>query len=348
MACRPLFSVVMPVFEGARFLPEALASLRAQEGGDGLWEAVAADDGSRDGSREMLDAASREMPLKVIEGARRGNWVASTNLAVAQSRGEWVVFLHQDDVFAPSRLRRLAETASRFPECGFLANDVRFVSSDGRFLGPWRPPLPAGFSPPERCVPPSLVQNNFAVPGVAVRRALLEETGPLDESLRYTADWDAWLRAMRRTGVVRLPEDLSSFRVHAGSQTVADFAVRRDAMRSDLETTLERHLPELRELVSPRAAVRWDRLARLGVETDLFLAAAGMGASLPWRALFGAAFRVSPVGWPAFLRHSRTLQRVLPRLRAKIGKSGPDAPDGNSSEGEGDVGGRMGGQDCRK
>lgn len=317
MAAAPVFSVVMPVFDGARFLPDALASLRAQEGPAGLWEAIATDDGSSDGSRELLEAVAREMPLRVVDGARCGNWVASTNRALGLCRGEWIVFLHQDDAYAPSRLRRLAETAGRFPDCGLLVNDTTFFTPGGRSAGPWRAPIPAGFSPPARCLPPMLVQNNFAVPGVAVRRALLEETGPLDESLRYTADWDAWLRAMERTGVVRVPESLSFFRIHAASQTVADFAARRDAMRENLETVAARHLPVLRDLVGGRAAARWERLARLGVETDVFLAAAGMGGAPPWKDLLRAAFRAGPLDWPAFLRLSRTFQRVLPRFRAK-------------------------------
>lgn len=335
MAPAPFFSVVMPVCDGARFLPDALASLKAQEPFDGGWEAVAADDGSRDGSREMLEAAAEELPLRVIDGARRGNWVASTNKALALCRGEWIVFLHQDDAWAPSRLRRLRETAARFPECGFLANDTRFFASDGHGLGPWRAPLPAGFSPPERCLPPTLVQNNFAVPGVAVKRALLEDTGPLDETLRYTADWDAWLRAMERCGVVRVAEPLSFFRVHGGSQTVADFATHCGEMRRNLETVAERHLPALRALFPARAVRKWERLARLGVETDLFLAAAGMKAPLPWGPFLRAAFRAGPHRWPAFLRLSRTLQRALPRLRAGVGATNapetagqPDAPKG--------------------
>ena len=319
----PLFSVIMPVFNGARFLPDALASLRAQEPFDGGWEAVAADDGSSDGSRELLEAASKELPLRVMDGARRGNWVASTNKALSLAHGEWVVFLHQDDAWAPSRLRRLKEAAARFPECGFFVNDTRFLGTDGRDLGPWRSPLPEGFSPPARCVPPMLVQNNFSVPGVAIRRALLEEIGPLDETLRYTADWEAWLCLAERGGVVRLKEYLSYFRVHAGSQTVADFAARHDAMRTDLEAVLEKHLPVLGKWLSPRQAARWARLARLGVEMNLFLAAAGMGASLPWRSLLRAASRAGAWRWPAFLHLSRTIQRSCPRFFGGIMRRQP-------------------------
>lgn len=324
MNAKPFFSVLMPVCNGAAFLPDALASLRDQETVEGDWEAIATDDGSGDGSRDMLAAAAREMPIRVVDGARCGNWVASTNKALALARGEWVVFLHQDDAFAPSRLRRLKEAAEQFPGCGFLANDTRFFGSNGRDLGRWRAPLAEGYSTPGQCFPPIFVQDNFAVPGVAVRRDLLVETGGLDEGLPYTADWDAWLRFSGMTGVVRVAEDLSFFRVHGNSQTVVSFAARRDAMRANLETAFNRHLPTLHSLLPPREAARWERLARLGLAADLFLAAAGMGGPLPVRRLLKAAFRAGPHRWGTFLRLHGTVQRVLPRLRARInGKRAP-------------------------
>lgn len=314
----PFFSVVMPVFDGARFLPAALASLRAQEPFPGGFEIVAADDGSHDGSREMLEEAARDLPLRVVDGARRGNWVASTNKAIGLCRGRTVVFLHQDDAWAPSRLRRLREEADRFPGAGFLANDTAFLGPDGRRVGTWRPPLPAGFSPPDRCLPPMIVQNNLSVPGVALRRELLERIGPLDESLRYAADWDAWLRAMRIGGVLRIPETLSFFRVHAGSQTFADFAVRRDAMRADLEAVLARHLPAVRKAVPARAADRWERAARFCVEANLLLAAAGARAPHPRKPFLRAALRAGPASCIRFLSVSRVVPRTLSRLRAGL------------------------------
>lgn len=316
----PFFSVVMPVYNGAKFLPDALAALKQQEPFDGGWEVVAADDGSIDGSRELLETAAKELPLRVVNGARCGNWVASTNKAMDLCRGEWLVFLHQDDAFAPSRLRRLREESERCPECGFLVNDTRFLGVDGRDLGSWRAPLRAGFSPPVRCVPPTLVQNNFAVPGVAVKRAWLEAIGRLDESLCYTADWDAWLCVMERCGVVRIPEALSFFRIHSDSQTVADFATHSAEMRRNLETVEKRHFPALSTLLPAHHVAKWKRMARLGIETDLFLAAVGMKAPLPWRPFLRAAFNVGPHRWPAFLCLSRTVQRALPRFRSGIHK----------------------------
>lgn len=315
----PLFSIVMPVFDGGPLLAEALDSLRAQEPFDGSFEVVAADDGSTDGSRERLEEAARDLPLRVIEGARRGNWVASTNKAMDEARGEWIAFLHQDDLYRPARLRTLAAAVRANTDAAFFANDTAFAAADGRPLGLWRPALRPGFNPPAAAVPPLAVQNTVAVPAVLFRRVAAAEVGRMDETLPYTADWDLWLRLAARFGVFRLAETLSVFRVHLGSQTVA-LAGKRDGMRADLETVAARSEPDLRRLLPPRLHARYRRLVRLGVETNLFLAAAGSRAPLPWRPFLRALFRCTPADWARYVRRSAVVPRTAARLRAGFAK----------------------------
>ena len=91
-----------------------------------------------------------------------------------------------------------------------------------------------------------------------------------------------------------------------------------DAMRADLEAVLARHLPAVREVVPERAADRWERIARLGVEADLFLASAGARAPLPWRPFVRAAFRAGPLAFLRFLSVSRVVPRTCSRLRAGL------------------------------
>lgn len=315
MTAAPLFSVVMPVYNGAPLLAEALDSLRAQEPFEGGFEVLAADDGSTDGSRELLEAAARDLPLRVLDGARRGNWVASTNKAIREAAGEFVVFLHQDDRFRPARLRRLAEEIRANPSVGFFVNDTAFVAVDGKPLGPWRPTFHPGFCPPADALPPLMVQDTVAVPGVAFRRASPAVGDGLDEAFRYTADWEFWLRLAARGGLFRIAETLSEFRVHRGSQTVA-IAGRQDEMRRNLEDVLERYLPALEEVLPPRLRPRYRRLARLGVETDLFLGAGGARAPLPWRPFLRALLRCTPADWVRYVRLSAVVPRTAARVRA--------------------------------
>lgn len=315
-------SVVMPVFDGLPLLREALDSLRAQEPFDGSFEVVAADDGSTDGSRGLLEEAARDLPLRVVDGARHGNWVASTNKAMAEATGEWIAFLHQDDRYRSARLRTLAAAVRANPGVDFFVNDTAFVAADGRPLGVWKPVLRPGFCPPADAVPPLMVQDTIAVPGVLFRRSLLGEVGGLDESFRYTADWEFWLRLASRRGVFRAAETLSEFRVHRGSQTVA-IAGRREEIRRNLEDVLARYMPALMDVVPARRRARWRRLARLGVETDLFLSAGGARAPLPWRRFLGALLRCTPFDWVRYVRLSAVVPRTAARVRAGFLRRNP-------------------------
>lgn len=307
----------MPIFNGERFLQHALDSLAAQETFDGTFEVIAADDGSSDGSRSILEneVEKKRFNLRIIEGAHRGNWVASTNKALKEAKGEYIVFLHQDDGFHPSRLRRLAEEAARHSDCAFFVNSTRFLCACGKKIGIWRPALKKGYTPPSECVPRLLVQNSFSVPGIMFRKSALEQCGMLDEMYKYTADWEFWLRLAVKYGVCFINETLSEFRVHPGSQTVS-FATRRDEMKRNLEDVVTRYSPYLADLASHREVRRWKRLARLGVETNIFLASGGSHAPLPWKDFLSAFFSCPPVDWFRYAAYSGVVSRTWARVRA--------------------------------
>ena len=160
-----------------------------------------------------------------------------------------------------------------------------------------------------------MVQTTIAVPGVLFRREAALSLGLLDETLKYTADWDFWLRLACRLGVCRVNQVLSEFRVHAGSQTV-DIAGRQEDMRRDMEAVVARYRPELAERLPPRLLSRSCRLARLGVETNVFLGAVGCGAAVPWKPFLKALFRCSPFDWVRYLRISAVIPRAMARIRA--------------------------------
>ena len=311
----PLFSIIMPVYNGEALLGEALDSLRAQEPFDGGFEVIAADDGSTDSSPEILRAASATLPLRVIDGAKRGNWVASTNKAMREACGEFVAFLHQDDRYRPGRLRALAEAVRANPGIDFFVNDTAFVSAGGKGLGSWRPTFHPGFCPPRDALPPLMIQDTIAVPGVAFRRTAAAVGDGLDETLRYTADWDFWLRLASAGGVFRVPRILSEFRVHASSQTVS-FASHQDEMRRNLVCVMERYMPSLVEVLPEALRNRYRRRARLGVETNLLLGAIGTGRRKSWRPFLRALSACSPIDVFSYVRFSDVVPRALARVRA--------------------------------
>lgn len=128
MGAAPLVSVIVPVYQVAPVVAEAIASLRAQTLTD--FEALVIDDGSTDGSGGAARAAWGEDPrFRLIRQDNRG-LSGARNTGIGLARGEWLAFLDSDDGFAPDFLHRLigAARASGLP---WAASAVRLVYPDG-------------------------------------------------------------------------------------------------------------------------------------------------------------------------------------------------------------------------
>src|SRR6266478_8932244 len=136
----PWLSVIMPVHNGERYIAEALRSVRA-EGTDG-YEVIAVDDGSSDSTSDILTEWEQLLPLRRLSRRGGGNWVAATNAGLREARGEYVCFLHQDDLWLPGRLAAIAREARMAPT--LIVHPSLFVGPDGGRLGTWRCPLPEG------------------------------------------------------------------------------------------------------------------------------------------------------------------------------------------------------------
>lgn len=307
----PDVTVVMPTFNGARYLPEALASIEAQRG-DGTLEVLAVDDGSTDETPEILRGASARLPLRLIDGPRRRNWVASTNTALREARGAFVCMLHQDDRWHPDRLARLLALAGREPDVGFWVHPARFIGPDGRRVGTWGCPWPKNRAlAPAEWLPRLLVQNVLAVPAVFLRRSVLDAVGPMDEAQPYTADWEYWLRIARAHRAWVHPEPLADFRVHADSQTFA-LARRHDDFVAQLRGVVNRYAGDVAELGAPPRRIA---MARLGIEANAWLAARAAGVATSARPLVRAACRAGVRGSIEYVRAAQLVPRIAARLR---------------------------------
>jgi Glycosyl transferase family 2 len=301
---RPWLSIVMPAWNGERYLEAALRSVQAE--GTRGYEIVAVDDGSTDRTPHILRAWAERLPLRIVAHGGRGNWVAASNAALQGARGRYACFLHQDDLWLPGRLAALEREIEAGPS--LIVHPAVFIGPDAQRLGPWRCPLPEGNVDAALFAERLSVQNFIAIPAAAfdLERAL--RLGAMDESLWYTADWDLWLR-LGREGLIRhVPLPLAAFRVHPDSQTVVrtDLADRR----KQLEIVLDRHASALPPVAR--------RAARFSLEVNIALAAWASGMPGPWSKLIGSFLRLGPFGLRRYLRDSRIFERVLSRARLRL------------------------------
>jgi glycosyltransferase involved in cell wall biosynthesis len=291
-----LLSVVMPTYNGEAWLAPALESLLPQL--DGETELVVVDDGSSDGTVALVERLTRGTPTRLLRPGRLGNWVAATNAGLREARGEWACFLHQDDLWSRGRMARLREELPG-ARGNLLVHDTDFIGPAGEPLGRWTCPFLARDVAPSAFIERLLVQNWVSINAGTFRRAAALAGGGLDERLWFSADWDLWLR-MAAGGPVRvLRESLGAYRIHPESQTSARKIVAGE-WEDQLGTVLERHLASWPVGGARRRAV--ERTARASIAVNAALAVAGRGGGLRWG---------------RFLRDSRIVQRLLPRLRLR-------------------------------
>jgi glycosyltransferase involved in cell wall biosynthesis len=214
---RPQVSVAIPVFNGERYIGEAVRSVLAQTLHD--IEVIVVDDASTDRTVEIL-AGIADPRLQVVAGPKRGASGAA-NEAIARCRADLVARLDADDVMEPQRLeRQVAWLASR-PGLGGGASYYWLIDEAGRICGWGDPPLleladlDRQLSHGGRLI--------YAHPTVTLRRAALEKVGGYDPRFDSCEDVELLLR-MYEAGhpVLVQPERLTRFRVHGGSVSATE------------------------------------------------------------------------------------------------------------------------------
>lgn len=197
----PLVSVVIPAFRRAETVRRAVESVLSQTVAD--LEVIVVDDGSRDGTEQIITEIEDErVGLIVHETNRGGNAARQTGIDAA--RGTWVAFLDSDDIWLPLKLEkqlaRLEEAGERY---GFCYTWYDVALGDGSFL-PSREVYVEGIHCPEVLTGHSV--GTFST--MMVSRAVLEQVGGVDQSLPACQDWDLVIRINQVTGICVVPEPL--------------------------------------------------------------------------------------------------------------------------------------------
>ena len=284
----PLVSVVIPVYNGEAHVARALDSVFAQTYGN--LEVIAVDDGSDDGSAEIL--AGYGTRLALVRQENQGV-AAARNAGIRRAAGQLVALLDQDDWWRPEKIARQVELFLSDERIGLVHTGVEhWDEATGEFTGPLDPD-----ARPERlagdCFRRLLLDNQIYNSSVAVRASVLEEVGLCDPQIRGNTvqDYDLWLRIARRARFGFVPEPLLVFRVHAGQGTWD-----RRLMLSEEARLLERVIAA--EGLAPDRDVR-RRMARL--YDQLGTAQMDAGERRPARRSFARSLKWRPSGRAALL-----------------------------------------------
>jgi glycosyltransferase involved in cell wall biosynthesis len=314
MSQQPWLSVIIPTYNGSKYLTAALNSVVVQQ--DRNIECVVIDDGSTDDTLSIIESFQDRLKIKLITKARTGNWVVNTNQALMEAEGEYACFLHQDDLWLEGRLAQLKKAIAAYPQANLYLHDSVFIDEQGKPLGLWSCPLASKrrIISGDEMVEKLLVQNFVAIPAPLFKRAAALETGGLSDELWYTADWDFWLKLAALGDTCYIPQALTAFRVHGDSQTIrrsSSVAEFRQQMRS----VVDKHL-------APKSSKKVSKVAFFSTEVNTTLAAMVHGESPNLFKLAIAFTLLGPTGWWRYWQDSRIQERISARLKAKLQTQG--------------------------
>lgn len=229
-----MISCVVSVFNGERYLRQALSSIFAQTYQP--IEVIVADDGSTDGSHAI--ATSSRESVRLMTQATAGP-AATRNLGLAAARGELVAFLDADDLWHPEKL---ASQVARFrarPELELCVSHVQMFWGD----------VPGAVPDVYRDHPRSRPVPGYATTAILARRGLFERIGRFRTELWFSDAAEWFLRARRHGTIMEvIPETLTYHRMHASNLTRRRSAESRD----EFLALMKDHLDHQRRGGAPR------------------------------------------------------------------------------------------------
>jgi len=252
-----MVSVVIPTYNRAEMVREAIVSVIDQQC-DSV-EILVVDDGSTDGTEDVLRPFVERGKIRYFHGQRFGNAGAARNFGIAQAHGEFICFLDSDDLLAPGSLAKRLDALSRNDAVGMVSSDWYHFSgslSPNTLIPSWITTeqyierLPPMFIIEKRArevvfntllVYETITRNFINTSTVIVRKKVLDKVGDFDETLKISEDRDLWGRIMRAYPSGYITEPLTYTRRHGANLTMDDL---ENNFRMDIAVT-ERFLTSL-------------------------------------------------------------------------------------------------------
>jgi hypothetical protein len=235
----PTVTVLMPVFDAAAHLRQAIDSVLAQTFED--FELLVMDDGSTDGSADLVRGYA-DARIRLERHDRNRGVVATLNAGIARARGRYIARMDADDVCLPTRLEEQVDHLDSHPEIAGVSAAFETVDAAGCPL-----PIDHGLRRP---VGPALVRwsfhfgSFFCHPAAMLRRQIFDSVGGYDPAFPHAEDYDLWLRVVEKHALDNLPRTLLRLRWHGENVSVQHRETQQAGARRALARSLRALLGE--------------------------------------------------------------------------------------------------------
>lgn len=222
-------SVTVLTYNRARLVTEAIDSILNQTFRD--FEVIVVDNYSSDNTESVVRSYTDER-IRYFKNQNDGFIGVNRNYSIEKSRGEYIAFLDDDDLWLPEKLEKQIELLDSDRRLGLVYSDIFIMDSNGDFR---KHPYSHSIEPLRGYVFNQLLQANFIpMPAVVVRGEVLDKVGGFNPKYKICLDYDLWLRIARSYPIDYVEQPLATFRVHSGGGLQANLAL---AYREKLQIT---------------------------------------------------------------------------------------------------------------
>lgn len=270
----PSISVVIICYNQAEYIEAGIASVLAQTRQDVIAEIIVVDDGSNDGSDQVIaSVAAREPKVVSIRISNSGGAAIPRNTGAERANGDYVAFLDGDDVWEPGKVVAELEAIRRAPEAGLLFCGFAEVDEE---TGKTHLIRPVAYSVDE---PDALgrlfVQGGPILPSCAIcKREIFSTVGGFDPAMRFNEDPEFWLRVAARFPLQHIPGVFVRKRIRPGSLGSVKYGRENIAFLKEITHRAVSANPQLSRLLPQREARIALKTALLEMEGRRRLAAA--------------------------------------------------------------------------
>ncbi len=215
---RPLWSVMIPTYNCAKYLKETLASVLAQDPGAEIMQIEVVD-----------DCSTKDDPFSVVAELGRGRvgffrhpenvgHTRNFQFCLERSRGKLVHLLHGDDCVRDGFYSKLQRAFIENPEISAAFCRHIYMDERGHWQNiSWLEQTESGIL--NNWLETIAVQQRIQTPSIVVRRDVYENFGMFDSRLSWTEDWEMWVRIAAKCLIWYEVEPLALYRIHSNSST---------------------------------------------------------------------------------------------------------------------------------
>jgi glycosyltransferase involved in cell wall biosynthesis len=214
---RPLWSIMIPSYNCANYLAQTLESVLKQDLSPEHMQIEVVDDCSTKDDPETVVKEVGKGRVSFYRHPQNVGAIRNFNTCIQRSQGEIIHILHGDDFVGAGFYQRFSQLIHDRPDVALFACRALFMDEQGE-IDTISDRLKS-LENPSNDASAFFYENCFFTPAVVIRRKFYEQFGGFCESLKHTADWEMWVRAVQMSSGISINEPLAYYRVFGGNDT---------------------------------------------------------------------------------------------------------------------------------